>query len=545
MNILGINYGHDASVCLLRDDKVEYAITEERITRIKHQAGFPIESIKEVLKRIKPEEIDYIALAWFGPVKNFTTLFTSAYWRKVAVYKRPFKLLPPWTTINEVKILRKLGIQCPVKYIEHHIAHQFSSIAQSGFKKCLSISIDGWGDGKSYYSALWENEELKYIAHNDRFSSLGSFYSMATLLCGFESNEGEGKTMGLAPYGKPTLLKTFEKVIAYKNLKFYTPERLFRFYAKMKGYQFELMPDSKILEVTKNVKKEDIAASAQTHAENLVLQLSQDLKDQYGLKKFALSGGFFLNCVTNGKILSDLKLDELFIQPHAGDGGLALGAAYKVYHELTGQLPEKQVDQVYYGNEFTDEEIKTAIKKYNLKYEAADTGEVAELLSKGKIVGWFQGKDEWGPRALGNRSILGDPRRAENKDIINNKVKHREPWRPFCPSLLEEAGPQYLKDYHRCPFMTINFSVLKDNIPAATHIDKTARPQIVSRQQNPKYYELINEFKKITKVPVLINTSFNLQGEPMVHRPEEAIADYLKTEMDVLVLGNFLMKKRK
>ena len=544
MKILGFQFGHDASVCLLEDGKVTYAMTEERITRIKHKAGFPLQSVLEVLKKVKPDEIDHVAMIGTGRWDEFIKYMRKEYWKKCVFYRRPFMVVPPITKLFEHKILKSLGINAPIKYVEHHVAHHFSAIAQSGFKKCMSLSIDGWGDFKSYMANVWEDGKLTRVSDADQYNSVGCFYTMATMLCGFKPNEGEGKTMGLAPYGKPTALPIFEKVIQYKNLKFKTPKRLYKFDPSKDPAHMELLKGSKVLQlIGDKYTKEDIAASAQQHLENMMLNLTDDLVQQYKIKKFALSGGVALNCVTNGLMLQ--KIQDIFIQPHAGDGGLALGAAYKIHFDETGTLPTQQVEDVYYGNEFSDEEMKVAIAKYNLKHEPLDIPWVAEALSKGKIVGWFQGRDEWGPRALGNRSILGDPRKEENKDILNRKVKHREPFRPFCPSLLEEAGPKWLENYYKCPFMTINFTVKKpEEMVAASHIDHTARPQTVSRKQNKMYYDLIKEFGKITKVPVVIDTSFNVMGEPMVHRPEEAIADFLKTGMDHLVLGNYLVRKK-
>jgi len=542
MKVLGIHVGHDSSVCLLEDGRVRYAMTEERLCRIKHKAGFPLQSVLEVLKLVKADEIDFVAMSGVGLWKEFMKKVKKEYWKKCWFYKRPFLLYPPIFKLFEHKMLKTLGITAPIKFVEHHTAHHFSAIAQSGYKKCMSISIDGWGDFKSYMANVWEDGKITPVAESDQYDSVGCFYTMATLLAGFKPNEGEGKTMGLAPYGKHTALPLFQKIISYKNLKFKTPKRWYKFDPSKDPAHMEVLKNSKILRLTKEFSKEDIAASAQQHLEDMMLNLTDDLVDGYGIKQFALSGGVALNCVTNGLMLKKIK--DIFIQPHAGDGGIALGAAYKVHFDETGSLPSEQVQDVYYGNEFSDDEIKIDLKKYKLKYEKLDVPWVAEELSKGKIVGWFQGRDEWGPRALGNRSILGDPRKEENKEILNSKIKHREPFRPFCPSLLEEAGKTYLKNYYECPFMTINFEVNKpEDMVAASHIDHTARPQTVTKKQNKKYYEIIQEFGKITKVPILINTSFNVMGEPMVHRPKEAINDFLKTKMDYLVLGNYLVKK--
>lgn len=542
MYILGINAGHDASVCLLEDDRVVYAITEERLTQVKHQAGFPHQGIVEVLKIVKPTDISFVAFSHMTKWDNFKKEVSGEYVKKVGYYGKLFKIMPPWVTLRTERELRKTGITAPIRCVEHHIAHQYSGIAQSGFTKAISVSLDAWGDYKSYLANIMTNGELEYITHASKYDSVGAMYTAATLLCGFESNEGEGKTMGLAPFGKPTAKSIFQRMVAYKNLNFYTPERMFKFTLGSNYTQMHIQEKSKIFDALQPYTKEDIAASAQEHLEEMLMQLTEDLVKAYGIKDFIFSGGVFLNCVANGKILKNMH--DVFIQPNAGDAGLSLGAAYKVYFDVTGKLPSKQVESVYYGNEFSDEEIKDAIKKAGLKAEKADTSQVASYLSKGRIVGWFQGKDEWGPRALGNRSILADPRRPENKDIVNNKVKHRESWRPFCPSLLEEYGKDYFEDYHYTPFMILNFKVKNNKIPAAMHIDKTARPQTVSKKQNERYYNLLKEFNKITRVPVLVNTSYNLRGFPMVHRPEEAIRDYLKTEMDVLVLGDYLLRKK-
>ena len=416
-----------------------------------------------------------------------------------------------------------------IQPIEHHITHAYSSFPFSGFDDCYSISVDGYGEMTSTLVYRPGEGKIKEIYVPN---SLGVFYTEITRWIGFDLLQ-EGKTMGLASYG--TKKYDFSKYISYGNGS----------YKLVPNLAEQLMRDfgerRREGELTKEHK--DIAYTAQKYVEEVMIHLAQY---HVGKNNLCLSGGVSLNCVANGRILREAGIKDIFAQPMANDAGGALGAA--VYLAMQDGYKFEEMYHPYYSEGFNDEEIEKALKQARVKYEyhKDPAGVAAEFLAESKIIGWFQGRMEIGPRALGNRSILADPRKVEMKDIINRRVKHREPFRPFAPSLLEEEMRKYLVDAYPTPFMLLSFEVpdeRKKEIPAVVHVDGTARPQTVTKKQNPLYYELIKQFQKETGIPVVLNTSFNIRGKPIVRTPKDALAMFYTEDMDALILGSYVIKK--
>lgn len=450
-------------------------------------------------------------------------------------------------------------------YVEHHVAHAASSYYSSPFDHAAVITLDGLGD---FASMLWgagkgvdlDIEDFVLFPH-----SLGFYYTAITQYLGFPKYGDEYKVMGLASYGEARYKNEFERIVRPgRDLDFSLGLRYFTHHrqgADMSWDGHELrqsvlfsaelerllgparQPDSPIEQ-----RHQDIAATLQWRLEEVVIELLNRLYDKLKVPNLCYSGGVAFNCVANGMILERTPFQEIYIQPAAGDAGLAVGAAQYVQHQVLGKPRNFSMPHAYWGPEHTPERIGGALDKVGLPYLKMDVPNLVEktavLIAEGGIVGWFQGRTEWGPRALGNRSIVADPRRPDMKDILNNRIKHREHFRPFAPSILEEdTGHWFEKDYPS-PFMLMAYPVREEKraqIPAPTHVDGTGRLQTVSRQSNPSYWELINAFKKETGVPALLNTSFN-DNEPVVNTPEEAIRCYTRTKMDALVMGPYLVE---
>ncbi len=419
-----------------------------------------------------------------------------------------------------------------VEYVEHHLAHVASAYFCSPFKKAIIISMDGEGEYVSTLLAVAKNGEIEKLKEFDAPNSLGLFYSAITAYLGFRPNSDEGKVMGLAAYGDP------DKIDLSKML-----EINYGSY-KVNWKEIRKLPKRKF--DTKQIHNDefgrDLAAALQKRLEEAALSLLEYLYDHTGYKKLCLAGGVALNCVMNSVLLQSEFVKDIFIQPAAGDAGTSLGAALYIlgkHVEFKGN---------YFGPEYSNESIKHELDEAKLNYEYVEDIEkrTTELIAQGKIVGWFQGKVEWGPRALGNRSILADPSDPEMKDKINYYVKHREPWRPFAPSMLEEAKDKYLENAYTSPYMILSFFVRENKVSemiSAIHVDRSARVQTVSKEYNKKYYKLIKEFKKLTGIPVVLNTSFNVAGEPIVCSPKDALGTFFKSGMDYLAIGNYLVRK--
>ncbi len=434
-----------------------------------------------------------------------------------------------------------------MRFVNHHLAHAISAYAYSGFDEAAVVVMDGRG--------AWEATTI-WRGHNGRLDpvlmipfpdSVGYFYSAFTEFLGFQPNSDEWKVMGLAPYGKPGLdLSAFIDLNA-APYRVHTKQLTANGATSFAGMKALLGP-GRVAESEISERHKDIAYAVQDACEVAMLRVVRMAIDKTGCRNVCLAGGVALNSKANGKIATSGLVDKMFVQPAASDDGVALGAALAAYLDDNGKLPNKPMRHGYWGPSFDDEAIENALRTYKLRYTRTQdpASAAAELLAKGKILGWFQGRMEFGPRALGSRSILADPRDPEMNAKVNNAVKFREWWRPFAPSLQKEAASEYLESAEDSPFMILTAQVRPEKrtaIPSVTHVDGSARPQTVEKEVNPLYWRLIDEFGKRTSVPVIMNTSFNLRGEAIVHTPTDAIRTFFSSGMDALVIGSFLVEK--
>ncbi|MHB8527790.1 MAG: carbamoyltransferase family protein, partial [Candidatus Acidiferrales bacterium] len=465
------------------------------------------------------------------------------------------------------------SIRAQFHRIEHHQAHLASTFFVSPFESAAVLSADGLGDFASTMWGLGEGSRIRIDGSIAFPHSLGMFYTAMTQYLGFWKFGDEYKVMGLAAYGSPAYLQELRDVVRAEdpigfrlNLRYFThhksgPEMTWKKADEtpVLGRLFSPLLEKRLgrtrtPEQPLEQRHKDLAATMQAHLEEILLANINALHAHTKAKALCLAGGVAFNCVANGKILERTPFERVYVQPAAGDGGLSLGAAFAVYHQTLGKPRSFQMDHAFWGPGFEPAEIRRAVSRRLSDSQDVHVAELdedalvqatAKHIAQGKIVGWYQGRAEWGPRALGNRSILADPRRAQMKETLNRRIKHREIFRPFAPSILEEATGEYFERTHPSPFMTFAYPVRASKravIPAPTHVDGTARLQTVSRQTHPLYWRLIRTFADFTGVPVLLNTSFN-DNEPIVCRPEEALACFDRTKMDVLVLGNFLLEK--
>jgi len=580
MYILGINAYHgDSSACLIKDGSLITAVEEERFRRIKHWAGFPEKAVKHCLwsAGLGLEDIDYIAINR-NPKANLykKVLFTLRKRPSFALIKDSLKNA---LKVKDIKIImsERLGmkgqkIKAELYHIEHHRVHMASAFFVSPFERAAILSIDGFGDFVSTMMGIGEGNKIEVIDQVNFPHSLGLFYTALTQYLGFPKYGDEYKVMGLSAYGRPVYLEEMEEIVRLKqngrfelNLDYFVHHSegvsmlwedsepiLGRAYSDRLIEKFG--PERRYGEpITEH--HQNIAASLQAMYEKAFFHILNYLYERTKIKNLCLAGGCALNSVANGKIFDNTPFKEVYIQPAANDAGGSLGAAYYLYHQIFGKQRNFIMDRAYWGPDFSEAEISEKLKVKseelnNCKIKKIDNEDelckkVAKYIADGKVVGWFQGRMEWGPRALGNRSILVDPRRAEMKDILNARIKRREPFRPFAPSILLEAVGEYFEKDYPDPFMIKVYPIKEDKrkvIPAVTHVDGTGRLQTVSKEENPLYWRLIKEFGKLTGVPVVLNTSFN-ENEPIVCTPDEALDCFLRTKMDVLVLGNIVICK--
>jgi carbamoyltransferase len=582
MNILGINAYHgDSAACLVRDGVLVAAVEEERFKRIKHWAGLPVESIRFCLQEagLTLEDVDYIAVNR-DPKAN---LFKKALF---ALRRRPDLRFLTDRSSNMIKIYdlkaeicRLLDkqpdrIDAKLQFVEHHRAHLASSFFVSPFKEAALLSVDGFGDFVSTMIGTGRGNRIAVIDQVNYPHSLGLFYSAVTQYLGFTNYGDEFKVMGLAALGRPNQVeKLAELVKLEKNGLFRLNLKFFRHHhpggvemtwnnsspAIGQVYSDELVKQwgpARKYEEPLTQQHMDLAASLQALYEKAFFNLLDRLYAETGMANLCVAGGCALNSVANGKIFDRTGFKDVYIQSAAGDAGGAIGAAYYVQDQVLDNPRGYVMTNSYWGPSYNNEQIGRVLAEYEDKLKACRveraSGEddlvkrTVDVLTAGKVIGWFQGKMEWGPRALGNRSIICDPRRAEMKDILNARIKRREAFRPFAPSiLLEKTGEYFERDYPD-PFMLKVYPIREEKrklIPAVTHVDGTGRLQTVSREENPLYWKLIKGFETVTGIPVLLNTSFN-ENEPVVCRPEEALDCFLRTKMDVLVLGHYLIVKQ-
>jgi carbamoyltransferase len=577
MIILGINAYHaNASAAILVDGQLIAAVEEERLNRVKYAAGFPSLAIQSCLNRVgaKLQDVDHIALprdpwARIGTKLRYAVRMPRFALERVRVMKQFAGIQADLANAFEIDPTQ---IRAQVHRIEHHRAHMASAYLVSPFDGAAVLSADGLGDFASSMCAIGEGPKMRALAEVTFPHSLGMFYTALTQYLGFWKFGDEYKVMGLAAYGQPEYLDEFRRIIRSDGglsfrlgLEYFchqsqgpdmswresdrTPVqgKLFSDYLE-KRLGAARKPDEPLTERHRN-----LAATMQATLEQILFTYWNALARKTKQKSLCLAGGVAFNCVANGKIFDSTPFERVYVQPAAGDAGLSVGAAFAVYHEILGRPRQFQMDHAYWGPQFSAQDLRQVVGRVDSSDEVRITEPsesqlcqtAARHIAAGKIVGWFQGAAEWGPRALGNRSILADPRRPEMKDILNRRIKHREIFRPFAPSIIEEAVGDYFEKTHPSPFMNLAYPVRaqkRKEIPAPTHVDGTARLQTVSRSANPVYWQLIRAVGDETGVPVVLNTSFN-DNEPIVCRPEEALECFRRTHMDVLVLGNFVLER--
>ena len=591
-SILGISaFYHDSAACLLKDGKIVAAAQEERFTRKKHDPGYPHHAIEFVLNygKIKLNDIDQIVF-FEKPFLKFERLLETY----VAFAPRGFisfaKAMPLW--IKE-KLFQKNFLFNKLKehdknyksdqnifFSDHHLSHAASAFFPSPFKEALILTADGVGEWATTTVAVGKDNDLEIKKEIHFPHSLGLLYSAFTYYTGFKVNSGEYKLMGLAPYGNPIYENNIKKLVDIKE------DGTFRLDQKYFNYATGLtMTNNKFNDLfgqtPRNPKNEkitqfhmDIAASIQKVTEEIMIKLVKAVRKEYDIKNLCLAGGVALNCVANGKILKEKIFDNIWIQPAAGDAGGSLGAALALWHKEQGNKREVNLKDdmkgSYLGTEFSQEEIEKELKLIGAKFEKVNykdlINKTSEFLSNEKAIGWFQGRMEFGPRALGNRSILGDPRSDKMQKNLNLKVKNRESFRPFAPSVLREDVSDWFDIDVDSPYMLLvaninsdkkiemtkeqkklfgidKLNIKRSEIPVVTHVDYSARVQTVTKNTNNRYYDLISKFKEKTGCPVIVNTSFNVRGEPIVNTPTDAFNCFMGTELDYLVIGNCILDK--
>ena len=583
MNILGINAYHgNASAALVCDGKLVAAVEEERFNRVKYAAGFPAAAIRYCLKEagITLADLDHVAVPRNPYARLGTKLFYAL--RMPSFARERAKVISKFTGIpvalagafdaDPAKIAAKFH------RVEHHQAHLASTYFVSPFENAALLSADGLGDFASSMWGLGSGNRMRIDGAIAFPHSLGLYYSAVTQYLGFLKFGDEYKVMGLAAYGQPAYLESFRDILHFNpnggdfgfklGLDYFThhrtgPEMSWADSDQTPtlGKMFsDAMP--RLLKAPARQPEEpleqrhhDMAATLQARLEEVYLGMLKKLATKTGAKAVCLAGGVAFNCVANGKIFDATPFEQVYVHPAAGDAGLAVGAAYYVWHQILGKPRSFVLEHAYWGPGYSPAEVQSAVQASSVSRGGHTITELPEeellrqtasIIADGKILGWYQGRAEWGPRALGNRSIVADPRRPEMKGILNQRIKHREIFRPFAPSILAEKTGEWFEKSYPSPFMNLAYSVLpakRDKIPAPTHVDGTGRLQTVAQQANPRYYALIREFERQTGVPVVLNTSFN-DNEPIVCRPEEALDCYLRTQMDALVLGNFLITRQ-
>ncbi|NTV53599.1 MAG: carbamoyltransferase [Candidatus Firestonebacteria bacterium] len=566
MNILGINFFyHDSTACLVRDGQLVAAVEEERLTRQKHTCAFPDNAIDRCLKiaGLTAGEIDHVAVSvlpnldWLKKVKYGLQLgiHSLPFWRfEIRGNRRKVKQLHAWMAAAFAGKKR-----AQLHFVPHHHAHVVGSFFVSPYRRAALLSVDGSGEWATSFRGVGDGNTVTCLGQDYFPMSLGTVYEAATEFCGFRTNYDEGKTMGLAPLGNP---EAFDEAVSrvfwinrdmslgvdltYFDYPFYRERRCGRKFYETFGSPRK--PD-------KNVPFEqhhlDVAAAFQKHLEKALLKIARHLQESTHEDYLVIAGGVALNSVANGRLVRESGFKDLYVMPAAGDNGTAIGAAFCVQHAVLGKPRTFVHDNPFVGTEYSREELGKIVAECKLDSRELPDDQLLEtaagLLQAGKIVGWFQGRMEIGPRALGNRSILANPMLPEMKDKINAEVKHREPFRPFAPSCPIEDTPRFFEQQVADPFMLKVCCVRADKVsllPAITHVDGTARLQTIHAETNPRFHALLKAFEKLSGVPVLLNTSFNVMGEPIVESPLDAIRCFYSTGLDYLVMGNFVIGKK-
>jgi carbamoyltransferase len=592
MHILGIScYYHDAAAALLRDGHLVAAAEEERFSRKKHDYDFPTNAIQFCLHEagVDGRDLDYVVF-FEKPFRKFDRIMASVlqtYPQSWKVFRESMigwmldKLWVASTLQSELGIDRE-----KILFSDHHLSHAASAFFCSPYEESAILTVDGVGEWTTTAYGVGRGTQIQLTKQVEFPHSIGLLYSAFTAFLGFEVNEGEYKVMGMAPYGTPRYVDKVWKVVQQNsdgsfalNMDYFcfqhSTDKMFNrkfvellgeprlpnlpFFTESTGYPryFGAKPSDYIAQCRANEHYADVAASIQRVTEDLLAGMARAVQKETGQKKLCIAGGVGLNSVANTRILRESGFDELYIQPAAGDSGGALGAALWAYHSVLGKPRGFRMEHAYWGQAYGPGEIQAFLDGAHIPHHHADNREelldrVTEYLMQGKVVGWYQGRFEWGPRALGNRSILADPRNPAMKDIVNAKIKFREPYRPFAPSAVAECATKYFQmadaaQQYPARYMLYVLPVKPEHhatLPAITHVDGTARVQTVFKEHNPLYYGLIERFGQATGVPVVLNTSFNLRGEPIVTTPANAFSTFSRSEMDCLVLGDFLIEKQ-
>lgn len=594
MNILGISaFYHDSAACLLVNGEILAAAQEERFTRIKHDASFPLNSINFCLNyaNIKPKQIDYV-IFYDKPFLKFERLLETYLASAPKGYKSFITSMPIWLKdkiFQKSNIIQELeSISSSVKWLdkllfsEHHLSHASSAFFPSPFNEAAILTLDGVGEWATTTISIGKKNSLEIIKEIHFPHSIGLLYSAFTYYCGFKVNSGEYKLMGLAPYGVPKYVDTIKKnLIDIKADGSYKLNMSYFDYCtelKMTNDKFDKLfgGPARKSESLITKKEMDIAASIQKVTEEIVLKLSENAISLVNEKNLCLAGGVALNCVANGQLTKILPSKQIWIQPASGDAGGAIGAALCAYHLMLKKprIVTPNTDKMHgslLGPSYNNKDISNKLINIGAKFKYLNSANLTRVVSKsisqGMVVGWHQGRMEFGPRSLGARSILADPRSKSMQKDLNLKIKFRESFRPFAPAVLEEDVSKWFDWKGISPYMLMvakvkkeklinnskkqkntfgikKLNLIRSKIPSVTHVDNTARIQTVNKRNNPLFYDLIKEFKKITDCPVLVNTSFNIRGEPIVSSPEDAFRCFMGTNIDLLVVGNFLIYKK-
>ena len=601
MYILGVScYYHDSAAVLLHDGLLAAAAEEERFSRVKHDNGFPKHAIDFCLKQagITANDLDYVVF-YEKPLVKFELILMTALGTFPKSYPVFRESMVTW--FNEklwVKSQLQTEVGVPpdrILFVEHHLSHAASALYASPFDEAAVLTIDGVGEwttatiGKG--TAYWERSQPDgqprqnkiELTREIRFPhSLGLLYSAFTAFLGFQVNEGEYKVMGMAPYGSPKYVDEVNRLVDISaDGSFRLNMDYFSFhYSTHSTYNWRFVdlfgeprrPESEFYTLVTHPRRDhphwsdgasaqnqhyaDVAASIQQVTEELILKMARYAQQATGCRKLVMAGGVALNSVANGRVIKETPFEDVYIQPAAGDSGGALGAALYVYHVLLGKPRRFVMEHAYWGAEYSVDEMRSAIEAKGFAYDCLEDDErlldqVVDRLTQGKVVSWFRGRFEWGPRALWHRSILADPGRASMKEVVNTKIKFREPFRPFAPVVLEERTAEYFdiptpERYYPARFMLLVTNIpedKRDQIQAVCHVGGTGRLQTIRREWNPAYYRVVEKFSEATGVPVLLNTSYNLRGEPIVATPGNALHTFAKSDIDALVMGQFLVRK--
>lgn len=582
--ILGISaFYHDSAAAILRNGEIIAAAEEERFSRIKGDQGFPERAVAYCLKEagIDMASVQYVVF-YDKPIMKFDRIIASYIHTAPKGLLSFLKSIPLWLKSKlwvEETIRKALNYTGELFFTEHHQSHAASAFYPSPYENAAILTVDGAGEWSTTTIGAGHGNRIRLEKKINFPHSLGLLYSAFTYYCGFRVNSGEYKLMGLAPYGTPKYLALIKKelITIAEDGSYALNEKYFNYISglRMISKRFEELFGHKALRPDEKPTSfyMDIAASIQELFNEVLVRMACEAQRVTGQRKLCLAGGVALNCVANGRILKEAGFDGLWIQPASGDAGGALGAALYVHYEYLGNA--RVTDEIrdaqkgsYLGPQFSDEEIEAVLKKYNATYHKMNRAElasrIAQEIADQKVVGWFQGRMEFGPRALGNRSILGDARSDTMQSVMNLKIKFRESFRPFAPSVLEERAQEYFEIKTKSPYMLLVAQVKKDHlmevdaedksgiellklkrstVPAITHVDNSARLQTVSAEDNPLYHQLIKEFEALTGCPVIINTSFNVRGEPIVCTPEDAFVCFMGTHIDRLVLGDYVLYK--